>query len=259
MKTIVMPEPQKVALTDLVFAPYNPRVITNAEMAALKASMLKHGMVLNLVVQREADDGTPLVLIGGHQRVRAARELCSQEGWQLPTDAWATVLTIKDREAKLLNVGLNKIGGEFDVYKLGHLFDEMKFSVDEIGMSGFDLGGVDDILALVRDEEYGGINPDGLIGEMGDFARSVTLSIEFDTTEHRDAVKARLLKVAKDEEIKPGEIVYTALLGELPPIRLAEPEAGDDQVESGEIAEKPTKKKAAKKKAAKKKAAKKVA
>jgi len=96
-------EPERVNLAEVNPAPYNPRTITEPELDSLKASMMEHGVVLNLVVQREADDGRPLVLIGGHQRVRAARELCASQGWDLPEFPWATVLDVNDRKAKRLN------------------------------------------------------------------------------------------------------------------------------------------------------------
>ena len=117
---VKIPAPRKVRLAELNFAPYNPRIMPPAEMRKLKASMRKHGLVLNLVVQEQG-----MVLIGGHQRVDALRSICADDGVAAPEEVWATVLDVPDDEAKQLNVSLNKIGGEFDPFRLGELLGSL--------------------------------------------------------------------------------------------------------------------------------------
>lgn len=145
---IDIPKPVRVKFNELQLAPYNPRVIDEVEMKSLKASVDSRGLVETLVVQKKADDGTPLVLIGGHQRVRAVREICDDSGEKLPSHIYAVVLDIGDREAKQLNVALNRIGGEFDVYKLGEVFATIPDMTDtEVLAVGFDREAIDDLIA----------------------------------------------------------------------------------------------------------------
>ena len=75
-KGIAVPGQVLLRLSDVNMAVYNPRVMPPEKMRALRASLVKHGFVLNLVVQKRG-----MVLIGGHQRVRAMRELCSFAEW----------------------------------------------------------------------------------------------------------------------------------------------------------------------------------
>ena len=114
-------------------------------MRALKASLVKHGLVLNLVVQKQG-----LVLIGGHQRVTAMREVCAERGVEMPAQAWATVLDVDDATAKQLNVGLNNIEGEFDHYKLGLMFAEMlpSMTTDDVLATGFEQENIEQMIAL---------------------------------------------------------------------------------------------------------------
>lgn len=205
---LLQPDPVKVRLADVKFAPYNPRVMPPEKMRSLKASLLKHGMVLNLVVQKEG-----MVIIGGHQRVTAARELCKERGWAPPEWAWAAVLDVDDATAKQLNVSLNNIEGEFDHFKLGALFQDIlpSMTTEDVVATGFEadnlaelvrLAGESDDIATGLEEEA-----EGLSG----FAKSVTLTVEFDTVEQRDAAKQLLSDAAKEAGRKAGALLLEAL------------------------------------------------
>lgn len=207
-------EPERVPLAGINPAPYNPRHISDEEVAALRASMAQHGVVLHFVAQREADDGTPMVMIGGHQRLRAARELCEERGWEMPEHGWAVVLDVPDREAKRLNVALNKIGGEFDAFMLGDLFASIGggMTVDEIMATGFQPGEVDELMGLAAGTgEQAEALERAAAADLDGFARSVTLTVEFDTVERRDAVKEALRAMAAERGAKPGALVEEAL------------------------------------------------
>lgn len=205
-----IPEPQMMALSEVNLAPYNPRVISDDQMSALKQSLVKHGMVLNLVVQK---DGR--VLIGGHQRVRAMRELCSERGWPVPEQVPVIVLDVGDAEAKQLNVALNRIEGDFDPYKLGELFGSIRanMTLDDVVATGFRTEEIDQAIALTLppDEQARMLEDD--IGSLDGFAKSITLSLEFDSVEQRDEAKELLRAMCQDRGKKAGPVALEALKG----------------------------------------------
>lgn len=206
-----MHDPERVALDDVHFAAYNPRTIDDGEIAALKASMLEHGLVLNLVVQRKADDGTPLVLIGGHQRVRAARELCEENGWDVPDGAWAVVLDVDDRTAKRLNVALNRISGDFDQFKLGDLFGDMPDLTEEGALAiGFSVDEIDALVSAARDPEDLADELENSVGDLNLLPKIHTLTITFGTEAERMAAKA-LLRSLSAQGGDVGSAVLAAL------------------------------------------------
>lgn len=148
---MIVHEPMMIRLEDLAFAPYNPRKIGRAEMAALKASLQEHGMVDHPVVQRISEDGTKNVLIGGHQRIRAFKELCEENGDPIE-EVWATVIDVDDRTAKRLNIALNKISGEFDINLLGKVLEDIgEMTADEVLGTGFTPAEVEHILNQTSD------------------------------------------------------------------------------------------------------------
>ena len=201
-----VPTPEQVRLADLQFAPYNPRSISKGTLDSLKASLVKHGMVLTLVVQRKSEAHGALVLIGGHQRVRAMRELCQERGWEEPETVPAVVLDVQDPEAKQLNVSLNNIEADFDPHKLGELFWDIRpnMTMDDVLASGFEPVVIDEMIALLTVPPEVGKSEGG--EELSGFGTSITLSIEFSTVGARDEAKA-LLKAATANGHKAGDLV----------------------------------------------------
>ena len=206
---IKVPEPAMLSLADVNEATYNPRVMTPEMLGALKKSLRKHGFVLNLVVQRRG-----MVLVGGHQRLRALRELAEESGQEPPEQLPAIVLDLTDAEAKELNVALNKIDGEFDPYKLGALFASIRdeLTLDDIEATGFTVDEVDQSILLIRpvEEQITSLEED--VGDgVGAFAKSITLSVEFDTVEERDQAKVQLKELAAKQGKGVGKVVLAAL------------------------------------------------
>ena len=209
-----MGEPRRMALSELNMAPYNPRTMPPDKMRALKASLLKHGMVLNLVVQkRSAEYGMDNVLIGGHQRVAAMREICAERGWPEPREVPAMLLDVGDADAKQLNVALNNIEGEFDPYKLGAIFNDVfpDMTTDDVLATGFLNEQIEEMRRLVLPPEEQVVELEGELGSMPEFGRSITLSIEFEDVKRRDMTKALLKRLAEERRRKPGAIVQEAL------------------------------------------------
>src|SRR3954454_6882569 len=85
------------SIKSLILDPANPRRISEAELEALTRSLKEFGFVSPLLARRE--DRT---IIGGHQRILAARRL----GYKtIPT----VYLNVPMEQARLLNLSLNKI------------------------------------------------------------------------------------------------------------------------------------------------------
>lgn len=205
-----LPEQTLVKLSSVNFAPYNPRTMSVEQMAALKASLVKHGMVLNLVVQKRG-----MVLIGGHQRVDAMRSVCRERNWPEPEAVPAVILDVPDDDAKKLNVALNRIDGEFDPYRLGELFQSLRpdLTEEDVAALGFVMAEVDQAIALVQPpEELAALLEEQAKEDLSIFGRSITLSVEFETVEDRDLAKT-LLKELSDKT-KPGHILLKALKAE---------------------------------------------
>jgi len=103
-------------LIDVIPADYNPREINDEELSGLRNSIKRFGLVDPLIV-----NGRTGVLVGGHQRLRAA-EL---EGYKrVPV----IELDLNSSEEKALNVALNAhtLQGSFDLKKLSELMEEIK-------------------------------------------------------------------------------------------------------------------------------------
>jgi ParB-like chromosome segregation protein Spo0J len=211
---LFVPHPVSIPLANIQLAPYNPRHISPEKEAALRASVLKNGMVENLVVQKHSKEfDLNNVLIGGHQRLNAVKTICAEKGWTPPESLPCVVLDVSDSVAKQLNIALNNDVGEFDPYKLGELFSQIipDMTIEDILATGFSHEQVMELtqLALSPDEQAG-ILEDG-VGELSQFAKSITLSIEFDTVDERDATKDILKKLATEKKQKVGRIIMEAL------------------------------------------------
>jgi DNA modification methylase len=102
--------------------PANPRRISNAELEALTRSIREWGFVQSILVRRE--DNT---VIGGHQRLLAARRL----GYKTVP---VTFLDLTVEQARLLNLALNKISGEWDEELLARMLADLK-PIEEIDLS----------------------------------------------------------------------------------------------------------------------------
>tara|TARA_R110002020_G_scaffold106714_1_gene248236 strand:+ start:289 stop:1020 length:732 start_codon:yes stop_codon:yes gene_type:complete len=109
----------KVKITDLKLADYNPRRLTTKQYNDLKSSLEKFGLVDPIIVN---SDNT---VIGGHQRLKIIKELGATE---VPT----VRLNLSKEDEKELNIRLNKNTGEFDLDILANNFD-----IDELKDWGF--------------------------------------------------------------------------------------------------------------------------
>ena len=189
-------------------APYNPRTISPAMMESLKEGIRRVGFVEPVVVQRHSPKHGPMIIVGGHQRLRAVREICVEDNAPLPTLP-AVVLDLDDRSAKLLNVSLNNVSGTFDARLLGEVLEDIHH-IQSIGDAEVRLLGLEDdelrkYLHMADPPRIGGDDP------IPTFGQSVTLSLSFSDTKVRDAVKAKLAALAEAQSKPTGEIVMDLL------------------------------------------------
>lgn len=114
-------------IADLRPDPANPRYMSKHDADALKRSLKEFGAVEPAVVNA---DGT---IIGGHMRVAAAEQL----GWE----TFPVVrVDLPPEKARLLNLALNRISGEWDEAKLSEMVWALKDDAGIealVGLSGF--------------------------------------------------------------------------------------------------------------------------
>jgi hypothetical protein len=114
---------KEIDINEIQEADYNPRKITEKQKEQIKQSLLKFGFVNPLVINRNPErDG---VLIGGHQRLRIAKEIGMKK-----VPIYEVNLTLQ--EEKELNIRLNKNTAGWDWDAL-----EQHFNDDELNAWGF--------------------------------------------------------------------------------------------------------------------------
>jgi DNA modification methylase len=127
---------EPVPIGSLVPDPANPRRIDEDEFDALTRSVTRWGMVQPILARR-----SDRVVIGGHQRLLAARRAGLAE---VPV----AFLELSADEAHLLNLALNRIGGDWDEALLARLLTELGNAPDvDLSLSGF---GDDEVRDLLR-------------------------------------------------------------------------------------------------------------
>lgn len=212
---ISVPVPVMTKLVEINEAPYNPRIMTKERMASLKASVAKHGMVLNLVVQRHSKEyKKDNVLIGGHQRLRAMRELAKERGFAEPAELPCVFMDVDDATAKQMNVALNRIEGEFDHYKVGEMFSGIlkDMTTDDILATGFDAVQIEQMVTLVLppDEQIEAIE-DEMAQLPPEFEKRPSFALEFKVAVSRDEFKELAKKMAETTKKLPGDAVLAAV------------------------------------------------
>ena len=132
-----MPETHLLEITHLPIGdlrpdPANPRRISDEELESLTRSIREFGLIDPIIARREDK-----VVIGGHQRLIAARKLGLK---QVPV----VLVDISEEQAHVLNLALNRISGTWDQELLARLLAELKEVLDiDITLTGtvFSTGG----------------------------------------------------------------------------------------------------------------------
>jgi ParB-like chromosome segregation protein Spo0J len=205
---IVVHEVTMVHLSTLNAAPYNPRTISPEMLESLKENIRVHGFVEPMVVQRVSPKYGPMVIVGGHQRQRALREICVEDNVEMPVLP-AVVLDLDDRSAKLMNIALNKVSGEFDARLLGEVLEDIHhmrpIADEEVKLLGLEDDDLRKYLKLADPPRIADDDP------ITTFGQSVTLSLSFTDTKVRDAVKTKLAALAEAQKVSTGDVVMGLL------------------------------------------------
>src|ERR1019366_3133048 len=167
-------------------AAYNPRRMSPHKFDALKMGIQKNGFLINIVVQKGSKKYGPHIIIGGHQRIRAVKEICIEVNQAMP-DPPCIVLDVDDRTAKMLNIALNNVEGDFDAKLVGELLEDVQHQSivlpEEKLAMGFE---EDDFRKYMKLSE-----PPRISGDPEPIVGSTTLRLEFASTKTRDAVKEK--------------------------------------------------------------------
>ena len=145
---------EKMKVSDLKFAPYNPRKIDDKELAKLKRSISEFGYVEPIVWNKRTG-----FVVGGNQRLKALRELEIEE-------VDVVVVDLDDAKEKALNVALNKISGEWDFIKLKDVLTDIDTGDFDIELTGFDLDEIGELIAFDKEPEEDGFDADAAIEEI---------------------------------------------------------------------------------------------
>ena len=133
---------EELPIADLHPDPGNPRRIGEDELAALTRSIATFGVV-DPVLARRADRR----VIAGHQRLVAARRAGL-------TTVPVILLDLPVEDARLLNVALNQIGGEWDADLLARLLIDLRATAArDLTLSGFAEADLQDLLTRFDQRE----------------------------------------------------------------------------------------------------------
>lgn len=142
---------EKIQITSIIPAEYNPRKISDTEYEKLANSISEFGFVDPIIINLNNNH-----IIGGHQRytVLLNQYITNNEneelnlirlgdiGWIFPE----TELTIKnDDYEKALNIALNQISGEWDNEKLTELFQDLQLNNFDLKLTGFNSLDLEDL------------------------------------------------------------------------------------------------------------------
>jgi hypothetical protein len=190
-------------------ATYNPRAITSESFAQLKSSIATYGFVQLVVVQKDGGN-----IIGGHQSVRAIIDIYKDEKRRGVPRVPCAIVDLNDRQARLLNVALNKIRGEFDMPKLATLMqsldEESELLDEEIASIGFAWPELEPMLPEEVGESATGEADQG--AETVELPPGFNLTVRFSSKQARDGVRAVLAAQGARKGVSLGDVLVELLL-----------------------------------------------
>lgn len=126
-------------------APYNPRERLepgSKDYESLKKSIEKYGFVQPIVWNERTGN-----IVGGHQRYYIALDLKMKS-------VSTKIVDLDEAEEKQLNLGLNKISGQWDEKKLSELLNDLKgFDDIDMELTGFDPTEIDELTLAFSNTE----------------------------------------------------------------------------------------------------------
>jgi ParB-like chromosome segregation protein Spo0J len=129
------PKLQKMKLSELNPAPYNPRKISSDALGRLTKSLSELGNLQPITWNAKTGN-----IVGGHQRLKCYQALQKEE-----VEVWAVWLD--NRQEKAANIALNKLSGEFELPQLKDLIEEIDTGEIDLDVTGF---GVDELAELME-------------------------------------------------------------------------------------------------------------
>lgn len=118
----------------------NPRIISKEAFEKLCTSIKEDGFVENLVIDEKNR------IIGGYQRSRAAKKVGLTE-----VPCHRINLKGDERRAKILNLRLNRIHGDFDYELLFKFMEDL--DLDDVELAGFDANELEELKALIDEAD----------------------------------------------------------------------------------------------------------
>ena len=129
------PKLQKMKLSELNPAPYNPRKISSDALGRLTKSLHELGNLQPITWNAKTGN-----IVGGHQRLKCYSALGQDE-----VEVWAVWLD--EAQEKAANIALNKLSGEFDLPQLKDLIEEIDTGEIDLDVIGF---GTDELAGLME-------------------------------------------------------------------------------------------------------------
>ena len=129
------PKLQKMKLSELNPAPYNPRKISSDALGRLTKSLHELGNLQPITWNAKTGN-----IVGGHQRLKCYQALQKDE-----VEVWAVWLD--ETQEKAANIALNKLSGEFDLPQLKDLIEELDTGEIDLDVIGF---GADELAELME-------------------------------------------------------------------------------------------------------------
>jgi hypothetical protein len=132
LKSLERYEIAEVDRSQLVNAPYNPRILNDKARRKLKAGIKKVGLLAPPIWNQRTGH-----IVSGHQRVSLMDDLYGTQSYKLRVAA----VHLTDAEEKEANILLNNFEaqGEFDIEKLGALLKDESIDLDGTGFDASDL------------------------------------------------------------------------------------------------------------------------
>lgn len=169
---------QCIPVNQIKRAPYNPRIDLTPEMPeyeAIKRSFEEFGYVTSMTLNGRTGN-----LVGGHQRLK----ILVDEFGVTEVDVDVVYLSLSDE--KLLNIALNKTGGDWDTQALAELLGELKAADADVSLTGFDEDAIAKLLKSLKGDE-----PD-TSPQLGDFEYRVI--VDCADEDHQRKMLVRLKK-----------------------------------------------------------------
>ena len=142
VKIPILREIEVVPIDSVFPYPENPREIDSSQFDKLKLSLVQHGFIDPLVInKRSHSDFKPEekrpTIVGGNMRWRAAKEL---EMPEVPVG----YIDVDRNQERIINIALNRIAGKWDIGKLEKMVyelsaEELSLDLETTGLEDWEL------------------------------------------------------------------------------------------------------------------------